>query len=779
MRNTEEMQSISDDIQKVTQAAPHTTVPKLFYFVGASSGRGKSQMAESLGFPVVYIPLIASQYIYKCFSTISVAVADALQEDFLLLFKETHGAVMEKASSFRLYGTQTEFRTVGLLVELFGRVWGKSNEEAIKLLSGRDSGSNFTYKRMKLQDAREAIAKQLLSAETATSSGGAAKSRAVQQQINDTSIPVFMIDEAPPLLDRGKHVDYEKCILLRNLIRCMNCVCLLCGTEAAAMNTIDILSVNTRGDSSREYMRLITRLPPTNWEIFERDDRLARVIAALNSDVRAMLQRTRPLFAQHVLEVMLLHQSSEGGGQPRQQHADASSGASDSEAATAATLGQLTSNVLSMAKQNILDQNSRFSTLKGLYAQTMLVHSQFFAYPVDEYKREFEDDEKEEEEEGGSRKFKRQRKLSLKEREQLMAEMQSCVRHHYGEMRPANSGISLDRPLPLFVCPDESFMSVKIEQKVNKLSGSTVGTTLMRFLPNVAFAEPCEDELLYLICLRNGMIFEKQRVSSSFALRKIFLSRESGGGKLANNTMAPACSGRFLETEVITASVVASHSFDGGLSGCPLSFFLRSLVAELNIGGVYVAEADFTLEVPQHYEKISVGMMSAVNTSWQPEQSAAGEGCCWMQGGSILLTDVDWSANKAENDAAFPVMMEDEVHRASMEMKCMEGSTATSPPLTGTIEKNGKNNHLITIMVVNKGAEITANNKIFNTAKQGHNVIKISGNASETEKVGKVLTWKVIHEHNAAAPCGTVVQVELDTIYWGRYEKMKSIYRST
>jgi hypothetical protein len=106
-----------------------------------------------------------------------------------------------------------------------------------------------------------------------------------------------------------------------------------------------------------------------------------------------------------------------------------------------------------------------------------------------------------------------------------------------------------------------------------------------------------------------------------------------------------------------------------------------------------------------------------------------------------------------------------------LESKCYQGTTPITE-LASTIDKNGKNGHLITIMVVNKGAEIQADNKIFNTAKQGHNVIRISGNAGATEPVGKLLAWTPIHEHIATEPRRSVIQVELNTIFWGRYELM-------
>jgi hypothetical protein len=224
-----------------------------------------------------------------------------------------------------------------------------------------------------------------------------------------------------------------------------------------------------------------------------------------------------------------------------------------------------------------------------------------------------------------------------------------------------------------------------------------------------------------------------------------------------------------MEAEVVLAAIVASHSFSGSLSGCPLPDFLRALVAQLNIESAYVAGTDFTLAVPQPFARISIGMLSAANASWQGEEreGASADGCRRAQGGSILLADLSWSANADESDAVFPVIMDGEVHRASLNVKC-EKRTAPATQLTRTIRKNGENGHLITIMVVDKGAEIEADNKKFNAAKQGHNVIRISGNASGTEPVATQLTWTVIHEHSAAEPRGTVIQVELDTIYWGR-----------
>ena len=52
--------------------------PKLFFFVEASSGMGKCQLAEALTIPVVYIPLVGDQLIYQCFEEVSRCISHAL-----------------------------------------------------------------------------------------------------------------------------------------------------------------------------------------------------------------------------------------------------------------------------------------------------------------------------------------------------------------------------------------------------------------------------------------------------------------------------------------------------------------------------------------------------------------------------------------------------------------------------------------------------------------------------------------------------------------------------
>ena len=125
--------------------------PSLFFFVDASSGKGKSQLALSLQMPVVFIPLAFGQKIYSCFFSVSTRILDELRTDC----KESDAADLD---SVVLYTTPTEFHTVGLLVALYKKVYGLTNEESHKLLTGYNDKNSVEYEPMTLQAAREDIA---------------------------------------------------------------------------------------------------------------------------------------------------------------------------------------------------------------------------------------------------------------------------------------------------------------------------------------------------------------------------------------------------------------------------------------------------------------------------------------------------------------------------------------------------------------------------------------------------------------------------------------------
>jgi hypothetical protein len=692
-----ETQELSDNlIETVKQEIG--AFPKLFYFVEASSGMGKSQLAQSLALPVVYIPLSLSQPVYECFSDVSDMVKSALKDDLVMLDKKYSNKI-ETIRSANLKTTNIEFDTVGLMMSLFKMVYGKSNEESMRILSGANGQKEVNYSPMTFSDAKKEMQELLGRKDT-------------------NLLPVFFIDEAPSNED---DYQYSRCILLRNIIRIIGGACLLSGTEAAAINTIDNFPESSRSGYDVEYMRLILKLPPTHWPIFATDPTYSALIASLSDDVREMLQKTRPLFVYYVLGAML-----------------------------AESTNTLTPSVLSKAKTLILERKKSFYSDGGLFAQIALMHAKSIAKPVSDQLTN-----------GVNFNYNNTYK-------------KYCVRHHFGEMRIGEKLQSTDLTLSLFDPGDlKDPLQIKIEDKMKP------------FRPNVVFCSADEDPLLYLICLRNGLFLKDEgakscsRISTSFGHVAIQQPLTTNSPRM-NNVNQDKCDGTFLETEIVSAAIAATHSYASGLDGCPLSFFLRSMVAELNPNVEYVPYDQFELiRMPQHYDDITIGLLSPANDEWLSNRSnnRAVTGNHQVQHESIVLSNFVWSANKDKNDGAFPMTYREKVYNGSMEAKCYKDRVPTKQ-LTATILNNKKNNHLVTFMVVTDISNTTTDNKKFNEAKKSSNVVKIIGNANKQNPVASVLNWTVLHESNSNSPNNTVIVISLETIFHERYARMSSIYKS-
>mmetsp|Transcript_17569 Transcript_17569/g.24134 ORF Transcript_17569/g.24134 Transcript_17569/m.24134 type:complete len:118 (+) Transcript_17569:217-570(+) len=100
--------------------------------------------------------------------------------------------IMTTVRSGNLKDGRMKFHTVSLLVSLFKAVCGRTNEESIKFLSGYDGSMTIDTSPMTLLAARSEIQNLLA-------------------DIESDLIPVFMIDEVPPLEDNQLFID---CILL-------------------------------------------------------------------------------------------------------------------------------------------------------------------------------------------------------------------------------------------------------------------------------------------------------------------------------------------------------------------------------------------------------------------------------------------------------------------------------------------------------------------------------------------------------------------------------------
>lgn len=281
---------------------------------------------------------------YECFELISQRVDYHLDLDVCM---------MATCHRHQIELTQHKPAVIPHLVVLFRAVHGRSDADSFKILSGNSAGLTLEYAPMTLDAAREAIAL----CEAGSSTAGSSTPRHLK-----CTTALFVIDEVPAKNDT---LQYERCILLRNLIRCMQGVCLLSGTEAVAMNAIDDISASSRGDK----MRLFVRLPPLLWSIYKSDPKYTDLIASLAPDAIAMhscstystrcwrsrKQRLLPAPLRHrqVLQVRHLFVASTVQYCPQQR------------------------SVVLQNKQNYISDG-------GLYAQLELLHAKFIEHTVDE-----------------------------------------------------------------------------------------------------------------------------------------------------------------------------------------------------------------------------------------------------------------------------------------------------------------------------------------------------------------------------------------------------------
>ena len=177
-------------------------------------------MIHSIKRAAVYIPLSDRQGIYNCFTDVSSKIRQTIQLDYEKLSLDENKRI-ELIRSTSLKTFDIKFLTVGLLVVLYQAVYGKSNEESMHLLSGYDEPLTINYKAMSIKEAREILAK--LSHDTNTNNN-----------MQQGAIPFFAFDEVPDNADDF----FFKVIFLRNIVRSMDCVCLLSGTEAAATTSL-------------------------------------------------------------------------------------------------------------------------------------------------------------------------------------------------------------------------------------------------------------------------------------------------------------------------------------------------------------------------------------------------------------------------------------------------------------------------------------------------------------------------------------------------------------
>ena len=738
--------------------------PRLFYFVVASSGMGKSQLAASLSLPVVYIPLSNTQSMYGCFNFVSQAVLEALQADS----DEQPGRITDTfKSANELRSVHEKFKTVGLLVSLFKAVYGRTNEESLKLLSGYYGERTIKYRPMFISDAKITLDKCMST-----------------ENHSQNMTPIFFIDEVPACMSKDDAV-YRQCLFLRNIIRNLNCISVLSGAEAAVMNAFENIREASRRDRvDIEYLRLILKLPSTSLDAFRCNPNYARLLQSVSPDIYSMLSSTRPLCAQYVMDAML------------------------SEQGISCNMYQLTAAVLSKAKEQIVESMINFTSPGGLYGQMAMLHPKFISNTIDdipEPKKDIEyflDRRKER-----CIRFKLTAAVLSKAKEQIVenkfnftspgglygqmailhpkfisntdiskpyqdiedfldAQKQSCMRHHFGKMNVTNADESI---LSLYLASDHTYVK----------KGDGMDTKREPFLPNIDFGSPTKDFLLYMICIRDGLYAsdeeKKFRISSTFALLLLLEHRGCINMPLFRNTNQISRFGRFMEMETLSAAIIASHTYPNSLGGCPLQFFLRGIIAELSPFKDYTS-FDCIKKVPRSYENVKVGLLSPANCNWRENT----EDLFVLQNRSIVLGACHWSCNRDRNDGTISLCTDlTAASIGALETKCY-GDNIPTEELIKAIENAVLNANDLTIMIVTKSGTIRSSNVKFRDATFGVTVAIVEGNACKDRWVATKLKWKRLNSveiNPMVMSKHTVIIIDLESIYYDRYARLEIAYR--
>jgi hypothetical protein len=715
IRSTEAVKAISRDISSTVAAAEQSSQldePLLFYFVEAPSGSGKTQLAFALENPVIAVSFAGTKQSNTCFHCLSEAVLCAVWKDVFKFDRDNR-----TVPAPLLFGNTAEFETVGLLVALYRLLFKKTNEESMRLLNGFDEELHVHYRPMTLTAGRAAM--------QALWQGGEA--------VEPRDLPLIYVDDVPPKLDEY----YPHCILLRNLVRCLRSVCILAGSEAAALGSLDCAKSYVQGSAKFEYARLIVDLPALQWKLLC-NERCHKMTGEVPADVVQLLQATKPLFAERVLQELV-----RPGG------------------ANVTSPPTLTAAALSAVKQAMMAQKKEYYGDDGLFAQFALLFPNSL-----------------------QREPPRVRVQSIvghgweARTDQRLLEARYSIRHHFGELqvplRFTQDGypriIALD-----YVSPENV--------KHGSLFAETVGGTWDRFRPHDGFAPPSRDALLYLINLRDGLYYdnrgrtERRRVSASRSLQILHYRRQADDPlNLAN--WQRSHSSRALEVEVGAAALIASHSFSS-LAGCTLGQFLPAFIAELNAFECYTEAAQFSVKgVPRPYSGPIVGLLSPVDAPWAEIQ---GDDHISLQGGSVVLANYRVRPNKSLEYYSFPVLCAGVVQNASIVAKSRNGPVSTRE-LAKTMRYAKANNQTITIMVVTDFVRTDKlASKEYLAAAEGCCVARITGNANITHRVATELRWDYLHppqqpQEDGDLPPHTVVMIVLETIYRGRGAVMEYMY---
>jgi hypothetical protein len=423
-------------------------------------------------------------------------------------------------------------------------------------------------------------------------------------EMEDLRQCVVYLDEIP---ERGA-LAFDNVLLIRNLMRCIHGVCVLSGTESSLINMIDSAS-GSRSALHHPWVGLLTLLPSTDLAILDSNDVLNR----LSEYEKGLLQCTRPWFAQHFLELC--------------------SSRFDDSAERSSGMKYLSPEMLTSMKAWTLKVKSQLLGAVGLYGQLCLLFADSFPCgrphkPSTDVDSELSMlSEMSLHSAGSSARTGRSARSAIIEAPSLRAadimDHSLLIKHYFAYLTaPARQNSTSSFSL--------------LYNSNGKLSSYDDRI----FTPKAYFKTCAEDELLYMVCFRDGL---KQlngqidSVTSSFAFTTF---RKHTG---FSNSNARHNSGKEFEEECVAAALLASHRYDS-FSGTILKQWLEYFVAELSPDSTFNVVDIVTIPAVLcgFLCSCKVGMLSPMNMFWS-EGARTNLGC----------TNFTWCSNGEEKDARF------------------------------------------------------------------------------------------------------------------------------
>ena len=421
------------------------------------------------------------------------------------------------------------------------------------------------------------------------------------------------IDEVP-MHDPLAPEPFFRCLLLRNLIRCIGLPCLLSGTESTLLDVVQS-GKGSRGEGNAPWAWLLTSFPAV-----QLSEELTKLVGRCGAFESHMLWNTRPLFVQWFA---LCHEKGEAG----------------TISLTPATLTRL-KETMCLAKQ--LSPQSTTNTTDSyeypwLHACTLLVFADSLQGSDDVTSTV--DTDSTAQQVGAKRSAPPSE--ALESRKKKTAD-QINVFHHTLLIR---KHFAL-----LYVPPSLVAGNIMTKLHVPNNRGEVCYSSGKKFQALAAFKTCAEDPLLYLAGLRGGIVsrnYDSQRsstcpfvaVPSSFAFRT-FRQQTSMG-----NSLAKSNDGTALEAECIAALVFAAHRYTT-FRGTPFFQWLAYVIAELNF------EANFNdttitaipKELKAALNEVMVPLLSPANSPWGESMDS-----------SINFGNLSWCRNQERRDASVPL----------------------------------------------------------------------------------------------------------------------------